>query len=81
MHVCVQETPHEACLAALTRLKTLSLAQPSGWKTGRPMGTGDYGDKLTLLSSLCSLQVEAAVACPLTATLLPVVACGFDISQ
>lgn len=56
-----QDTPHKACLAALTRLKTLSLAQPVDRETGRPMGTGKYGDKLTVLSSLCSLQVEAVV--------------------
>lgn len=56
-----QDTPHETCLAALTRLKTLSLAQPVDQQTGWPMGTGKHAGKLTVLSSLCSLQVEAAL--------------------
>lgn len=63
MHVYIQDTPQEACLAALTRLTTLSLVRPPNEHTEFPTPIIGFGDRLSTLSSMSSLQVGSAAVC------------------
>jgi hypothetical protein len=67
MHAHIQDTPHEACLAALTLLKTLSLVRPPNEHTQASSPILGFGDRPSTLSSLCSLQVWSAAALLTTA--------------
>ena len=62
VNACFQDAPQEACLAALTRLQQLSLAQPVDDQPVQVAGNVGFGDRLTILSSLCSLQVNIVLA-------------------
>jgi hypothetical protein len=55
-----------ACLAAMTRLSMLSLTHRTKESTYPKMTNGpDFGANLKSLSSLCSLQVDAAYCIPI----------------
>ena len=66
VHACIQAAPSVACLAALTRLSMLSLTHRTKESTYPRMTVApDFGANLQSLSSLCSLQVDAACCFPI----------------